>query len=229
VATNPVEHWTPQVEATKPVQLPFRDRVEADRVLAARLARFRGQHTVVLGIPRGGVPVAREVALAIEGELDILVARKLGAPFSEELAIGAVTADGGRYVNQDVVQDLGVTPEYLEQVTATQLEEARCRESRFRGGIPGPVLKDRTVILVDDGLATGATMRAAVQAVRAAHPKRLVVAVPVAASDACQALKTAVDEFVSLATPEPFCSVGAHYANFEAVPDAEVAAILKQR
>jgi putative phosphoribosyl transferase len=228
VATESIG-YPPTKEATEPLQLPFRDRVEAGRALAARLAPFRGQHAVVLGIPRGGVPVAREVARAIEGELDIIVARKLGAPFSEELAIGAVTADGARYLNPDVVRDLGVTPEYLERVTATQLAEARRREARFRGGASGPALKDRIVVLVDDGLATGATMQAAVRAVRAAHPRRLVVGVPVAASDTCQALRAAVDELVCLATPEPFYSVGAHYEHFEAVPDAEVEAILKQR
>jgi predicted phosphoribosyltransferase len=229
MATKPIEYPTPRPETAEPVSLPFRDRVEAGRALASRLARFQGQHAVVLGIPRGGVPVAREVALAIDGELDIIVARKLGAPFSEELAIGAVTADGGRYLNQDLIRDLGVTPEYLERVTATQLAEARRRESRFRGGAPAPVLKDRIVILIDDGLATGATMRAAIQAVRVARPGRLVVAVPVAASDTCQTLMAEVDEFVSLATPEPFNSVGAHYTHFEAVPDDEVAAILKRR
>jgi putative phosphoribosyl transferase len=184
---------------------------------------------VVLGIPRGGVPVAREVALGIEGELDVVVARKLGAPFSEELAIGAVTADGGRYLHQELVLNLGVSPEYLERVTATQLAEARRREAVFRAWAGGPALKDRIVILVDDGLATGATMRAAIQAVRAAHPRRLVVAVPVAASDACQAISAEVDEFVCLAAPEPFYSVGTHYTHFEAVPDDQVEAILRGR
>ncbi len=229
MATKPIEYPTAPSEAAELVCLPFPDRVEAGRALARRLGRFRGQRAVVLGIPRGGVPVAREVALGIDGELDIVVARKLGAPFSEELAIGAVTADGGRYVNQELVRDLGVTPEYLERVTATQLAEARRREARFRGGARGPALKDRIVILVDDGLATGATMRAAIQAVRAAHPKRLVVGVPVAASDTCQALLAEVDELVCLATPEPFYSVGTHYTHFEAVPEDEVEAILRGR
>ena len=114
--------------ATEAVRLPFADRVAAGRMLARRLAQFRGQNPVVLGIPRGGVPVAREVALAIAGQLDIVVARKLGAPFSPELALGAVTADGGRFLNQDLVRDLEVTPEYLEQVTAAQLEEARHKQ-----------------------------------------------------------------------------------------------------
>ena len=215
--------------ATEAVRLPFADRVAAGRMLARRLAQFRGQNPVVLGIPRGGVPVAREVALAIAGQLDIVVARKLGAPFSPELALGAVTADGGRFLNQDLVRDLEVTPEYLEQVTAAQLEEARQRESRFRAGAAGPNLRDRIVILVDDGLATGATMRAAIQAVRAAHPRRVVVAVPVGSSDACQAIAGEVDELICLTTPDPFHSVGAHYERFEAVPDAQVETILRER
>jgi putative phosphoribosyl transferase len=220
---------TVRPETAEAVRLPFQDRLEAGRQLARRLARFRGQRALVLGIPRGGVPVAREVARGIDGELDIVVARKLGAPFSPELAIGAVTADGERYLNQDLVCDLAITPEYLEQETATQLAEARRRESRFRGGASGPSLKERIVILVDDGLATGATMQAAVHSVRAAHPRRLVVAVPVAASDSHQALAREVDELVCLAIPEPFYSVGTHYVRFEAVPDDEVEAILQQR
>lgn len=216
-------------ESIAPVLLPFQDRLEAARLLAKRLAGFRGRHAVVLGIPRGGVPVAREVATAIDGDLDILVARKLGAPGHEELAIGAVTADGGRYVNEELVRQLGVTSHYLEQVTRKQLTEAARREKRFRGATKAPELEDRVVILVDDGLATGATMRAAVQAVRDAHPKRLVVAVPVGAEDTCEELARQVDEVVCLAKPEPFGAVGFHYRHFEPVSDAEVERILRER
>lgn len=229
MTTTPIERAAAPLPAKPPVLLPFLDRVEAGRALGRRLARFRGQHAVVLGIPRGGVPVAREVALAIDGELDIVVARKLGSPFSPELAVGAVTADGGRFLNEEVIEELAVTPEYLERVTAAQLAEARRRETRFRGGARRPALSGRIVILVDDGLATGATMRAAIRSIRAAHPRRLVVAVPVAAIDISRALLSEVDELTCLATPEPFHAVGAHYAHFEAVPDEEVEAILRGR
>lgn len=208
------------------MQLPFPDRLEAGRQLARRLEEYRGHHALVLGIPRGGVPVAREVAEGLDGELDVVVARKLGAPFQEELAIGAVTADGGRWLNEELVEQLGVTPEYLERVTALQIAEAKRRESRFRGGAPVPALEGRLVILVDDGLATGATMRAAIRAVRGRGARRLVVAVPVAAVDTSRSLAGEVDELVCLATPEPFWAVGQYYRNFEAVSDDEVEAML---
>jgi putative phosphoribosyl transferase len=227
MTTQPIDH--PTSEATEPVPLPFEDRLEAARLLTKRLAGFRGQHALVLGIPRGGVPVAREVALGIEGELDIVVARKLGAPGHEELAIGAVASDGTRYLNQELIGQLGVSTHYLEQVTREQHAEAARRETRFRGGAKAPDLKDRVVILVDDGLATGATMRAAIRAVRGSHPRKLIVAVPVGARDTCRELATEVDEVVCLTTPEPFCAIGWFYRHFEAVPDEQVEAILRQR
>lgn len=227
MTTQPIDH--PTSEATEPVPLPFEDRLEAARLLTKRLAGFRGQHALVLGIPRGGVPVAREVALGIEGELDIIVARKLGAPGHEELAIGAVASDGTRYLNQELIDQLGVSAHYLEQVTREQLAEAARRETRFRGGAKAPDVTDRVVILVDDGLATGATMRAAIRSIRESHPRRLIVAVPVGASETCRELAKEVDEVVCLATPEPFCAIGWFYKHFEAVPDERVEAILRQR
>lgn len=205
----------------------YRDRIEAGAVLARHLERYRGQRPVVLGIPRGGVPVAAEVARRLAGELDVVVARKLGAPRHEELAIGAVTADGGRFLNDDVIRALGVTDEYLSRVTEEQMREARSREQRFRGGRAPAPLAGRTVILVDDGLATGATMRAAVRAVRARAPARLVVAVPVGAASTCTTLAGESDEVVCPSRPEPFVAIGLHYFDFEQVSDDEVVALLR--
>jgi predicted phosphoribosyltransferase len=191
------------------------------------LNRYRGQRPVVLGIPRGGVPVAAAVARGLDGELDVVVARKLGAPRHEELAVGAVTADGGRYLNQDIVAALDVSDEYLRQVTDQQMREARSREQRFRGGRAARPLEGRTVILVDDGLATGATMRAAARAVRARRPARLVIAVPLGSADTCEALAAEADDLICPFRPEPFISIGLHYVDFRQVDDAEVVAILQ--
>jgi predicted phosphoribosyltransferase len=205
----------------------YRDRRDAGERLAVALHAYEGRHPVILGIPRGGVPVAAEVARRLGGELDIIVARKLGAPGHRELAIGAVTADGGRFLNDEIMAMLGVAPEYLEQVTAAEMEEARSREERFRQARSPVELKGRTVILVDDGLATGATMIAAARSVRGRGPARLVIGVPVGASEACAALGAEADEVVCPARPEPFQAIGLHYADFDQVPDTEVIALLR--
>jgi predicted phosphoribosyltransferase len=204
----------------------FRDRADAGARLAERLEAYRGPDALVLGIPRGGVPVAAEVAARLGGELDVVVARKLGAPGQPELALGAVTADGGRFLNEDTVRELQPSEAYLEAVTAREMAEARHRERRFRGGRPAPRVRGRTVILVDDGLATGATMRAALRAVRARGPARLVVAVPVGSRQACEALRAEADEVVALHQPEPFLAVGLHYQHFEPTEDTEVERLL---
>jgi putative phosphoribosyl transferase len=162
------------------------------------------------------------------GELDIAVARKLGAPGAPELAIGAVTADGGRYLNHQIIRNLGVQEDWIDQVTQREMAEARRRESLFRQGRPGPSLQSRTVILVDDGLATGATMHAAVDAVQKQKPARLVVAVPVGARDACEVLGGVTDECVCPYTPEPFGAIGYFYERFEPVDEAEVTRILNE-
>lgn len=205
----------------------FADRRAAGIALAARLERYRGSDPLVLGLPRGGVPVAAEVARHLDGELDVVVARKLGAPVSPELAIGAITADGERFLNAGVIGMLGVPEMYIERVAAAQQDEARRREARFRKGRPPLRIAGRTVILVDDGLATGATMRAAVRAVRKQQPARLVVAVPVGAPDACTALRQEVDEVVCLGEPPDFGAVGLYYGDFRQVEDADVDNLLQ--
>jgi predicted phosphoribosyltransferase len=205
----------------------FRDRREAGRRLAERLQRYRGQDVLVLGIPRGGVPVAAALADRLDADLDIVVARKLGAPGQPELAIGAVTANGGRFLDQAIIDELGVGSHYLATVVAEQMAEARRREAWLRGIRPARPITGRTVIVVDDGLATGATMRAAVRSVRQQRPARLVVAVPVGSRQACEALRREADEVICLATPEPFWAVGLYYADFTPTEDAEVQALLQ--
>jgi len=200
----------------------FRDRRDAGDALAERLAAYRGRDVLVLGIPRGGVVVAAQVARQLGADLDVVVARKLGSPISAELAIGAVTANGGRFLNEEVMRELDVSEPYLTAVTAVQMTEAREREARFRRG-RGPLqVAGRTVILVDDGLATGATMRAAVRSVRQRAPARLVVAVPVGSREACAALRGEADEVVCPHEPEFFGGVGSFYREFEPTQDEEV-------
>jgi putative phosphoribosyl transferase len=206
----------------------FADRRDAGVRLAARLTDFRGQHVLVLGIPRGGVPVAAEVAFRLGAELDVVVARKVGAPGFAELAIGAVTANGGHFMTEEMIEQLGVSDTYLEMAVAREMAEARRREERFRAGRSLSRLEERVVLLVDDGLATGATMRAAVRSVRSHHPSKLVVAVPVGSIQACAALRPEVDELVCLEEPEPFDAVGLYHEDFEPIEDAEVQRFLQE-
>ena len=206
----------------------FKDRKDAGELLAGCLAEYRDKNVIVLGIPRGGVPVAAEVARGLNAEMDIIVARKLGSPVSAELAIGAVTANGGRYLNDEIIRELQVSDEFIDRVTEAQREDARQREERFRGARTAPVLTGRVVILVDDGLATGATMRAAVRSVRKAEPARLVVAVPVAPPQTCAELREEADEVVCPYQPDPFWAIGLFYSDFEQVEDEEVSRILEE-
>jgi predicted phosphoribosyltransferase len=206
----------------------FADRAAAGRRLAEFLGEYHGQDALVLGIPRGGAPVAAEVARLLAAELDVVVARKLGAPTSAELAIGAVTANGGRFLNERLIRELGISMSYLERAIAEQIAEARRREQRFRGGRPKPRVAGRTVIVVDDGLATGATMRAAVRSVRQQQPGRLIVAVPVGSREACAALREEADELICLYAPEPFWAVGLYYERFAPTEDAEVEQLLRE-
>lgn len=205
----------------------FRDRADAGTRLSERLTTYRGQHALVLGIPRGGVPVAAVVARALDAELDVAVARKLRSPISAELAIGAVTADGGRFLNEAILRQLNVGARYVDRVTKTEMAEAARRESRFRAGAAPPRIPGRTVILVDDGLATGATMIAAARSVRARKPARLVIGVPVGSVEACAMLRKEADEVVCVHAPEPFWAVGVYYDDFRQVEDDEVERLLR--
>src|SRR5881396_572137 len=203
----------------------FRDRRDAGGALAARLERYRGRDPLVLGLPRGGVVVAAEVARRLDAELDVVVARKLGSPISPELAIGAVTASGERFLNEPLIRELDVSEAYLNDVTVARQREARRREAWLRGNRPPPRIAARSVIVVDDGLATGATMRTAV---RKQSPARLVVAVPVGAREACAALRAETDEVMCLYAPASFSAVGSYYLRFEQSSDDEVRRLLQE-
>jgi putative phosphoribosyl transferase len=207
----------------------FQDRTDAGRFLATKLANYAHRPEVlILALPRGGVPVAFEVAKALKAPLDIFLVRKLGVPGQEELAMGAIATGGARVLNQEVVQALGISPEVIDWVAAKELQELRRRERLYRGQRPTPDVQDRTVILIDDGLATGATMRAAVLALRQQGPARIVVAVPTAAPSTCAEFETEVDEIVCAVTPEPFYGVGLWYANFSQTTDEEVRNLLQE-
>jgi putative phosphoribosyl transferase len=206
----------------------FRNRFEAGRRLAEELApRYGGRDDVlVLGLPRGGVPVAYEVARALRAPLDVFVVRKLGVPGHEELAMGAVASGGVRVLDPQVVADCAVSRRDIDLVTERESEELERRERSYRGGRPFSDVRGRTVILVDDGLATGSTMRAAVEALRREGPAAVVVAVPVAPRDTCEALGAVVDDIVCAATPEPFVAVGLWYEDFSQTTDEEVRELL---
>lgn len=209
------------------MQLPFDDRKKAGAALAAALSRFRDQHDVlVLALPRGGVPVACEVAAALGAPLDVMIVRKLGVPWQEELAMGAVASGGARLLNASIVAEAGISARQIEQAAQAQALEIERREKAYRGSRPQPEVKGKRIILVDDGVATGATMRVAIRALRERGASSIVVAVPVAPADTVDILGAEADEVVCLATPEPFCAVGAWYSDFRQVSDAEVRRLL---
>ena len=208
----------------------FRDRADAGRRLAEKLAAYADRPDVlVLALPRGGVPVAFEVARSLGAPLDVFVVRKLGVPGHEELAMGAVATGGVRVLNEEIVYGLGIPDQVINAVAARELQELSRRECLYRNGHAPPDVNHKTVILVDDGLATGATMRAAVQALKQQHPDRIVVAVPTASADTCEALRAEADDVVCAATPEPFLAVGYWYDNFAQTTDAEVRDLLARR
>lgn len=205
----------------------FRDRKYAGRALARRLANLAGRSDVmVLALPRGGTPVAYEVAKALHAPLDVLVVRKLGVPWNPEFAMGAIASGGERLIDDMLVRELGISTRDVEEVASNEAYELERRERVYRGGRPAPDLRGRTVILVDDGLATGSTMRVAVRAARRQSPARVVVAAPVAAPEACELLRGEADEVVCAEMPDPFLGVGRWYLDFSQTSDQEVCRLL---
>jgi putative phosphoribosyl transferase len=206
----------------------FTDRTEAGRQLAARLLTVTDQRdVVVLALPRGGVPIAVEVARRFDRPFDVFLVRKLGVPGHPELAMGAIASGGIRVLDAQLIDDLGVSPQSVEAVTMRERTELERRDRLYRGNHQPPALSDRTVFVIDDGLATGSTMEAAVEALRTHRPARVVVAVPVGAAEACRRLARVADTVVCLMTPDPFTAVGIWYERFDQVSDAEVMAALQ--
>lgn len=207
----------------------FRDRLDAGRQLARNLGEYSDRTDVlVLGLPRGGVPVAFEVARALSAPLDVFVVRKLGLPHHEELAMGAIAMGGARVLDRGLIAQLGVSDAEIERVTGREEIELERRQKQYRGARPLPDIAGRTVILVDDGLATGSSMRVAVAALREEHPGKIVVAVPIAPEETCEMLRATADEVVCALTPEPFYAVGLWYHDFSQTSDEEVHDLLER-
>jgi len=207
----------------------FRDRTEAGRVLAHRLAAYANYpNALVLALPRGGVPVAFEIAEALNLPLDIVVVRKLGLPGHEEFAMGAIASGGARVLNQDLIRQLSLSDEIIEQIVAREQRELERRERTYRGQRPVLDVRDRIIIIVDDGLATGSSMRAAIAALRQKQPAKLIVAVPVGARITCSELEAFADEVICLETPENFSAVGLWYGDFSQITDEEVIDLLER-
>lgn len=205
----------------------FRDRVDAGQQLARALAVYANRDDVlVLGVPRGGVPVAAEVSRALHVPLDVLIVRKLGAPEQKELAIGAIAGGGIRYLNHSLIEELGISDEELGMVIARETAEIERREQLYRGVRPALEVRDKTVILVDDGIATGASTLAAITALRAMGSRQIVVAVPVAPGRSMEIIERAADSFVALLTPDDFYSISQFYDDFSQVEDSQVSDLL---
>jgi putative phosphoribosyl transferase len=213
----------------EPIIMPFADRRQAGRKLASQLANYANNSDVlVLGLPRGGVPVAFEVARALRAPLDVFLVRKLGVPGHEELAMGAIATGGVRVVNEEVTNQMDISSSAIDEVARLEEQELKRRERLYRRDRAPPNVQGRTIILIDDGLATGSTMRAAATALAKMQPSKIVVAVPVAAAETCADLRSEVDEVICGATPEPFMAVGAWYSDFEQTTDQEVRELLDQ-
>lgn len=209
--------------------MPFRNRTEAGHLLASKLMGYAHRHdTIVLALPRGGVPVGCEIAKALHAPLDVFLVRKLGLPWQEELAMGATATGKIRVLNEDVIKTFAVTDEIIEAVAAREEQELERRERLYRGDRPPVNVTGKIAILVDDGLATGSTMRAAVRALKLQNPARIIAAVPVAAVSTCEELKHEVDEIVCAVTPEPFYAISQYYEDFSQTTDEEVQELLKR-
>jgi putative phosphoribosyl transferase len=207
---------------------PFQDRTDAGRLLAKKLSHYADcQDVVVMGMPRGGVPVAFEVAKSLRVPLDAFVVRKLGVPGHEELAMGAIASGGIRVLNHAVIRSMRISEEIIDVVTEKEKNELERREVAYRGHRSAPTIREKTVILVDDGIATGSTMLAAVAALKPQQPARIVVAVPTAPAESCDELQQVVDEVVVIARPDPFYSVGHSYEIFGQTTDEEVRELLR--
>jgi putative phosphoribosyl transferase len=206
----------------------FANRKEAGRKLSAALEDYADEQPIVLALPRGGVPVAFEVARALDAQLDIWVVRKIGAPWHPELGVGAVAEGGYTYLNQDILDHIGLSRDALAEAIEAKRREVEERVTRFRGGRPAPQLRGRSVLVVDDGIATGGTVRAVLRSLRSQSPKQLVLAVPVAAAATAKALAPELDRLVCLHTPHDLYAIGLWYDDFTQVTDDEVVALLEQ-
>ena len=205
----------------------FTDRVDAGKKLAKELSKYANRPDVlILALPRGGVPVAFEVAKELNVKMDVFIVRKLGVPGNEELAMGAISSDNIRVLNEDIVRSFQIPERVINMVAENELKELERRERTYRGDSPKPEIGGSIVILIDDGLATGATMRAAASAIKTKNPAKIVVAVPTGARDTCELFGREVDEVICIATPEPFYGVGAWYGNFSQTTDQEVCELL---
>ncbi len=212
------------------MKAPYKNRQHAGQILAALLAKknFSPADSIVLALPRGGVPVAYEIAIALKLPLDVFIVRKLGVPFYDELAMGAITSGGGKYLNQKIIRQFKIAPEDIKKVEAKELQELTRREHLYRGKHTSSSLKNKTVILVDDGIATGATMYAVLMALHKFMLTKIIIAVPVAAIDSCELLAPSVKEILCPYQVKELNAVGAWYENFLQTEDEEVSALLRQ-
>ncbi|MDT8452571.1 MAG: phosphoribosyltransferase [Gammaproteobacteria bacterium] len=209
------------------MDLPIKNRIEAGRALAMEMEAYLDyENLLILGLPRGGVPVAYQMAVKLGAQLDLMLVRKLGTPGHAELAMGAIASGGIRVLNDDIIASLDISGDEIDQIATGEQKELERRELAYRGDHPRPEIEGRVVVLVDDGIATGATMRAAIAALRKQHPASIVVAVPVAPAETIEILRNEADEVVCLANPAPFIAIGKWYEDFSQVSDAEVKKLL---